>query len=226
MRTTLYAIAAMSLVASLAFAQQEPPRVTGADALVKEKGRFRETWVHPDADITKYDKLYVWRPAFQFRDVEGQGAGTTSSFLRGEGPFPVAEEEQKKFEEVFVTVFLEELQRSKQFELTNQVGPDTLIVRGGVLDIISNVPPRSRQGNAFLSAVGEGTFIFELIDSETGVMQARIGERRRIQPPGASPSAFSKPANAATVWADVEQWARGFASDFRRELDKARKKAE
>ena len=146
--------------------------------------------------------------------------------MRSEGPFPVAEESQKKFEEVFVEVFLKELQRSKEFELANAVGPDTLIVRGGVLDIISKVPPRSRQGNAYLSAVGEGTFIFELIDSESGVMQARIGERRRIQPPGTTPSAFGKPANYATVWADVEQWARGFASDFRRELDKAKEKAE
>jgi hypothetical protein len=216
-------VAAGTLAAGLAYAQQEPARVTGADALVKEEGRFKETWVHPDANIKQYSKLYVWRPAFQFRDVGEKGGGTTSSMLQSGGPYPVDEEEMKKFEEVVVNVFLEELQRSETFELVNEIGPDTLIVRGGVLDIISKVPPRTRAGNAYLSAVGEGTFIIELIDSETGLMQARIGERRRIQPPGTTQSAFSKPANAATIWADVEQWARGFASDLRRELEKAKK---
>jgi hypothetical protein len=222
-------VGSLSLVPAAAPAVQEKPpvaKVTGGDELVKEKGYFRETWVSPDADITKYSKLHLWNAVFQFRDVgEKKTPRTTSSILRSEGEFPIAPESREKFREVVVGAFVEELERSKRFEVVDTVGPGTLLLRGAIFDIVSNVPPRLTRGNVYLSAVGEGTFVIELIDAETGEMLARVGERRRIQPPGGV-DAFTKPANAATVWVDVGQWARGVASDFRRELEKAQEKAE
>jgi len=127
-------------------AQEHPPvaRVTGGDALVKEKGRFKETWVHPDARLTRYSTLYLWNEVFQFRDVrEKKSLGTTSSILLSTGSeeYPVTEESREKFKQVFVDTFVEELQRSKRFQVVDEVGPGTLIVRGGVLDIVSRVPP-------------------------------------------------------------------------------------
>jgi hypothetical protein len=219
----------MALMASLVHAQEEPSAapVTGGDELVKERGFFRETWVRPDADITRYDKLKLWEPVFQFRDVgEPGGPGTTRAQLLSSGPYPVSQESKDRFRQVVVDAFVEELQRSKRFELVDELGPGTLIVRGGILDIVSSVPPGARLRDAHLAAVGEGTFVFQLIDANSGIIQAAIGERRRIQPPGAHLDMFARPANAATVWADVEQWAHGFVADFRRELDKARNKAE
>jgi hypothetical protein len=94
-----------------------------------------------------------------------------------------------------------------------------------MLDIISTVSrDMLRRGQTHLASVGEGTFVIELIDAETGVMQARVAERRRIQPPGAS--SIPTAATRATVWTDIEQWARGIAQDFRKELEKAKKNAE
>ena len=67
---------------------------------------------------------------------------------------------------------------------------------------------------------------FELIDAETGVIQARVGERRNIQnPQRVMNTVNTAPANAATVWSEVEQWARGMAQALRKELEKAKKKA-
>ena len=232
MRRTVWLFAAMALLTgqdAIVAAHQQPPvaEVTGRDELTKQKGYFRETWVHPEADLTRYSKLYLWQALFQFRDVgEARSGGTTVSAFRSEGPYPVAAEDRARFKQVVVDAFVEELQRSRQFELVDAVGPDTLILRGGILDIISNVPPNVSRRDTYLSAVGEGTFVVQLIDSRSGVMQAVVGERRRIQPPGAGPDAFAKPANFATVWADIEQWARGLAADFRRELDAAKKKAD
>ena len=67
-----------------------------------------------------------------------------------------------------------------------------------------------------LSSVGEATFVFELIDAETGVIQARTGERTRIQAPETTYTVSRAPANSATVWSDVERWARDIARDLRK----------
>jgi hypothetical protein len=214
-------------VAALVAAQQPPPvpEVTGGgDDLVKKKGFFREIWVHPDADLTRYSKLYFWQAMFQFRDVAAHGgASTVAGTLRNVDPYPVSEEAKAKFKKVFLDAFVEELQRSKQFQVVNTLGPDTLILRAGIIDIISDVPPAARHFDVRLSAVGEGTFVVQMIDPTSGVIQATVGERRKIQP-GAG--AGNKPATESTVWTDVEQWARMLGMDFRRELDKAKKKAE
>jgi len=224
-RSAMGFVAAATLgLGALAAAQQPPPvpEVTGGDDLVKKKGYFREIWVHPDADITRYSKLYFWQAMFQFRDVAPSGGGSTvAAAIRNDDPFPVSAEAKEKFKKVFLDAFVEELQRSKQFEMVTVVGPDTLILRAGILDIISDVPPAARHVDVRLSAVGEGTFVVQLIDASSGVIQATVGERRKIQPPGANPG---RPATEATVWTDVEQWARSLGMDFRRELDKAKKK--
>jgi len=140
--------------------------------------------------------------------------------------FTISEEGRAKFETIVSEVVAKELSRSKQFDIVDEIGPQTLLVRGMILDIVSNVPPNvGRQANVHLSSMGEATFIFELIDAETGVIQARMGDRRYIQPPSRMNDLNTAPTNSATVWNDVEQWARDQARTLRKELDKTAKKA-
>ena len=229
MKNATYLLLAAVLVVGVAHGQEESavPEITGGDELVEEKGRFAGTWIHPDADITQYSKLYPWQSVFQFREGGEEKAGTTIEASRGsQGHFAVSDESKAKFEEIVSDTFVKVLDGSKIFEVVDEVGPDTLIVRVAMLDIVSDVPP-SRPGSqdAYLSAVGEATFVFELIDSETGVIQARVGERRRIQPKSRMQGVSSLPANSSTVWAEVQAWAYQLAQDFRRALEKAHKQA-
>ncbi len=229
MKTVAMFCLAIILVTGLPQAQEAPPaeEVTGADELVEKKGRFQGTWVRPDADITQYSKLYLWQAVFQFREGGETSAGTTIGTSRGvQGPYAVRDESKTKFEQVVGDSFVKALGQSKIFEIVDEVGPDTLIVRGAVLDIVSDVPPtRTGVNDVYLSSVGEATFVIELIDSETGVIQARVAERRRIQPPGRMNEVSSVPANSATVWSDVKLWANKVGQDVRRALEKAYKKA-
>lgn len=225
-------LVALTLLApAVALAQQDvvPKAVTGVDDLVQEKSsQWREVWIHPDAEISKYDKLYLWTSIFEFRDVDDSKVNrTTTAMMRGDqGNFTISEESREKFEKIVSDVVVKELERSKQFEIVDTIGPKTLAVRGAVLDIVSSVPQNiGRQGNVHLAYVGEATFFFELIDAETGVIQARVGDRRYIQPPAQMNSVSQAPTTAATVWNDVEMWARDQAMTLRRELDKAAKKA-
>jgi hypothetical protein len=214
-------------VAGILGAQEEPVKeVTGADDLVQEKGPWEGTWIHPDADISKYDKLYMWNSVFQFREGGATSTGTTMQMMRGDqsGPFAISEESKEKFKEVVSDAVVKELGRSKQFTVTDTVGPGTLLVRGAVLDITSNVPPNLSGGGIHLSSVGEATIVFELIDAETGGIQARVAERRFIQPQQRMNQVNTAPVNANTVWADVERWARDEARILKKELDNAKKK--
>ncbi len=216
-------------MAGFLHAQEEPvEKATGADELVKAKGRFQETWVRPEADMSRYAKLYLWQPEFQFREGGATSAGSTARMLRGDaGPYAVRAEDRERFGKLVSDTFVAELERSKMFEVVDKPGPGTLIVRAGFLDITSDVPPDPNSfANVYLAAVGEATIVFELIDAETGVIQARAAERRLIQPEQRMRGVNSVPANSASVWADVERWARQEAQTLRRALEKAKKKAE
>ena len=231
MKRTLVLIAVVILASGVALAQEEttPKEVTGAEDLVKQKSKqWGEVWIHPDADISKFSKLYLWNSIFQFRDVSDNKVNrTTTSMMRGDqGYFTINEESQEKFKKIVSEVVIKELGRSKQFEIVDVIGPGTLAVRGAVIDIVSNVPPNvGRQGNIHLAYMGEATFYFELIDAETGIILVRVGDRRYIQPPSGMNSVSAAPTNPATVWNNVDMWARDQAMTLRRALDKAAKKA-
>jgi hypothetical protein len=226
----MYLLFATALITGVVYSQEEPvEEVTGAEDLVKESGAFAGTWVHPDADFSQYSKLYMWESVFQFREGGETSYGTTAQMMRGDvsGPFEVTEDSKEKFREIVTDAIFGELGRSKLFEVTDEVGPDTLLVRAGVLDITSNVPPNLREFRIHLASVGQGTIFFELIDAETGIIQARVAERRYIQPQQRmNQQVNTAPANAATVWNDVERWARDEARTLRKELEKAKKKAQ
>jgi len=223
-------VAAIFIAGALCAQETAPVKeVIGEDELVQEKARgFKGVWIRPDADISKYSKFYLWNAIFQFRDVGEKNVNqTTIAMSRGdEGPFVISPDDQEKFKQVVSDAVVKELGRSKQFEVVDVIGPGTLLVRGAVIDIVSSVPPNvGRLTRVHLASVGEATFVFELIDAETGVIQARVGDRRTIQPPSRMNTVNVAPANSATVWSDVEQWARAQAQTLRKELDKAAKKA-
>ena len=60
----------------------------------------------------------------------------------------------------------------------------------------------------------QGTIVFDLIDGETGVIQMRIGERRKCRRAKDSPSS----AAATGPWPNVGHWVELAAADLSREL--------
>jgi hypothetical protein len=236
MKTVLAGIAALMLLGTAAWAQEPisdtagaagetEAAISGEDELVEGKSRFKETWVHPEADFTQYDKLYLWGGVFEFRDVGPAKRSRSRMTMSHEREFGIDEKDREKFKSTVGEAFEEEMGRSKSFQIVDDIAPDTLIIRGAVLDIISNVPPpMTGRSDVYLATVGEATLVIELIDAETGVIQARVSERRKIQPPGGGRiDQFSMPTNSVTVWADVKRWARSSASKLRKELEKAQK---
>jgi hypothetical protein len=200
---------------------QEPADISDRYAgLEKDKSGFRETWVAPGTDFTKYDKLYIWKAEFQFRDV-GPARRARSSFISSrKTEFGISDKDREEFQRLVREAFLDEIQKGKNFVLSEEIGPKTLIMRGAVLDIISHVPPETVGfSEIYLRSIGEATLVMELIDAGTGNVVALVAERRHLQ--RGSMEFGTMPTNNATIVADIRGWARRAAKVLRTELDKA-----
>ncbi|MEH6593462.1 MAG: DUF3313 family protein [Halioglobus sp.] len=218
------------LVIGSAYAQEHMgDEVAAAKAdgeLVEGKSKFRDTWVNPGVDFSSYNKILLGEAEFEFRDVGPakkyrSNMRTTSS----KNEYGILEEDQAKFKQVVDEAFVKELSKSKKFSIVEEAGPGTILLEGGVVDIVSHVPPEmTGRNDVYLSSVATVTLVLELIDSETGQVLAYVEERKKIEQPGGGRiDSFTMPANSVTIWADVGRWARSSASRLRSSMEKAQK---
>lgn len=214
-------LSVLLLTFGAASAQEEAKTVEDLN-LVEDKSSFQGTWVNPDADFTQFDKVFLWEGTFEYRDV-GPARKTRSTMLHSrKREFGISEADRVKFEEEVEKAFDDEISRGKRFTITDELGPGTMILRGGALDIISFVPPETvGRSEVYLANIGEATLILELIDARNGEVLAVVAERTRLQSGGGTIDSFSMPANRVTVFAEVRRWARRAATKLRKELDKA-----
>ena len=174
-----------ALVLFLAACASEPTIQTGPDAEVTFDGlvridnsAFTNAWVDPDVDLTRYTKIMPGGAEFEFRAVKKSNSTAMTRVLRG-SEFWISDENREKIREIVTLAFREELLRSESFEFANTRGADTLIIVGGLHDIVSRVPPDiAGRGEIFLSSVGEATLILEARDSLSNEVIYRAVDRR------------------------------------------------
>lgn len=216
-RKGLFFMVALGLC-GLATAQDNDPEVS-YDGLVRDDtGPYKLSWSDPDVDFAVYDKVIPGGATFQFRAVK-----KTSSMIarmRNQREFWISDKDKQRLEETVSNIFAEEIAKSEKFEVVAEAGPDTLIIRGAMADIVSQVPPNMMgAGEIYLSSVGEATLIIEAVDSLSGEVIYRGVERRAMQRPG-QPVMMS---NTVTDWAQVRQLAKLWATRLREGLDEIHK---
>lgn len=199
---------------AVSFAQDDSLETT-FDGLVRiEKSRFKLAWADPDIDFSAYDKYIPGGGTFQFRAVKK--TSSTVARARNQQEFHISESNKQKLADTVAEVFKEELAKSKTFTETEEPGPDTLIIRGVLHDIVSQVPPELMgRGQIYLSSVGEATLVIEALDSLSGEVIYRAVERRAAQRPGGQMII----ANTVTTWSEVRRLARNWATTLREGMD-------
>jgi hypothetical protein len=200
-------------------AQEESDANTSFDGLVEiKKGVFKRSWVDPDVDFTQYTKVLSGGAHFEFRAVK---KGSSTSIQRmNKREFYISDADQQKLIDTVSRIFEEELAKSKHFTIVEAPGPDVMVLRGGLLDIVSHVPPDMvGRGTIYLSSVGEATLVLELLDSLSGETIYRAVERRAA---GQSNNDMmgSSPVRS---WSEVKRWARRWGSRLRVGLDSIHK---
>lgn len=188
--------------------EQGPDVQLTFDGLVPIKNsRFSNAWIDPDVDLTQYSKIIPGKAEFEFRAAKKTPEISSIRPMGNTSEFWISEKNREKLIDTVTGVFNEELAKSKHFTITEERGPDALILVGGLMDIVSRVPPKlAGSGEIYLSSVGEATLILELRDSLSGETIYRAVDRRRIERPG---SAIE--ANTVTTWTEVRRWARRWA---------------
>ena len=184
------------------------------DGLVRvDNSRFRYAWADPEIDFSRYNKAMPGGARFEFRAVS-KTAGRTSLTRGNQREFWISDANRAKLIETVSGVFNEELSKAKGWEVAEEVGPDVLILRGALLDIVSFVPPESiGRGEIYLSSVGGATLVLEGIDSMSGEVVFRAVDRRSATT--SNPIAV----NTVTTWSEVRRWARRKATIAREGLE-------
>ncbi len=200
--------------AALIGCETAPPTIqTGPDAEVSFDGLHKVdhsqadlAWARADFDISGYKKIWPLGAGIEYRQVKDRGS-TYTARSQG-GPYFIDDKTRARFEGLVGEVFQEELQKVERYELADGPGPDVLMVRGGLLDVISYVPPDPvGRSNVYLSSVGAATLVLELRDSETGTILARSIDRRAAESPGGTLSYSSTVTNSSDVRRLVRRWA-------------------
>lgn len=204
-----------------------PPTIqTGSDAELSFDGLHKVdnsqadvAWARPDFDISGYTKIWLAGAGIEYRQVRDRGR---SAMARSQGgPYFIDDKTRVKFEELVGKVFREELQKIKGFELVEEAGPDVLMVRGGLLDVVSNVPPELTSGRSeiYLSSVGEATLVLELYDSESSAILARSLARSIDRRAAESSGGMMRNSNSVTNTAEVRRLIRRWATRLRQGLE-------
>ncbi len=187
------------------------------DGLVRvDNSRFRDAWADPEVDFSQYNKVISGGATFQFRAVS-KTAGRTSLSRGSRGEYWISDANRQKLVDTVSGIFKEELSKAQGWEVAEEVGPDVLLLRGALLDIVSFVPPEMIGGRSeiYLSSVGEATLVVEGIDSMSGEAVFRAVDRRTIRPAGNEMIR----ATTATTWSEVRRWARHHATILREGLE-------
>ncbi len=167
---------------------------------------FTAAWADADIDFRQYNKMMLAPAEFEFRAVSKTSA-TASNGTANETAFWISDTAKQQLIDTVTEVFIEELRNSQQWTIVEEPGPDTILIVGKLLDIVSRVPPdKVGADEVYLGSVGEATLVLEVKDSLSGETIYRGVEKSRIDSPGRETRATD-----VTTWTEVRRWARRWA---------------
>jgi hypothetical protein len=131
-------------------------------------------------------------------------------------------EELVELKELINETIVTELGCNSELELVHDSDPETLVLRAAVTDVVFDETSKIKTADGEPAPVlSQGTIVFDLIDGETGVIQARVGERRKCRSPK---SGDSVDVNLGS-WSSAADWAQVAVSDLCQELKRVREQA-
>lgn len=184
------------------------------DGLYPVKGGTADAaWARPGADISQYSKIRLQGVGVEYRP--GGDSGKTYNARRRADHYEITDTQKEELEELLLETFREELGKSEYFSLVTEPGPDVLLIRGGLYDVVSFVPPEPMgRTDIYLSSVGEATLVLEIRDSASEAIIARAVDRR-----AAEQSFGLQESNRVLNRADVRRLAKTWGRLLRERLD-------
>jgi hypothetical protein len=207
-----------SLVANAEPAAPKPESELTHDGLQRiESKRFALAWVRPDAHFGGYKKLIVLPAEISYKDPEKARKTYNAGMSRGDDTYLLSESRMERLRKALRETFNDEVVEKGGWELTDQPGPDVMIARGGLIDMVVRVPPMTGgRSRIFLDTFGEATLVIELYDSQTRQILARIADRDAAESPG------ERMGSDMSAPSEVRRMFRAWAKRFHEALDEVR----
>lgn len=167
------------LLVTAACAWQPPPSAPpplSYDGLTPIEGTLMtQVWVREGHTLSPYKKVMLVGADIRYRPLDPDDPAADG--------FPITEAQKREFEDLITEEFDRALERLR-LEVVTGPGPDVLLVRGTMLDVVSRVPPPGSGTSAHLDSVGQATFVVELIDSQSNTVLVRALDTRAAATPG------------------------------------------
>jgi hypothetical protein len=169
-------------------------------------GTADQAWARQDVDISQYSKIMLQGVGIEYRP--GGESGRLYRPNSRDSHFEVTDRQKKMLEDLLREGFLEELGKSEHFTVVSEPGPDVLFISGGLLDVVSFVPPDTAgRSDIYLSRVGEATLVLEIRESTTGAILARAVDRRAAEDLARGFRESNRVQNKSEVRRVVYHWA-------------------
>jgi hypothetical protein len=176
-------------------------------------GTADQAWARPGVDISKYSKIMLQAVGIEYRPG-GESGRLAYSRARADH-FEITDAQKERLKSVVQEAFVDELGRSEHFTIVDEPGPDVLLIRGALLDVVSYVPPEPMgRGEIFLSSVGEATLVLEIRDSISEAIIARAVDRR-----AAEDALGMRASNRVNNMSEVRQLTKTWARLLRERLE-------
>lgn len=219
---TIFALPLVFLLCFLVGCSQTsgPLIETGPDAEVTHDGlhrvrrsrNFQRAWVKPDFTLAGYTKILPVDAGIHYRRPP----------RRSRGEFALSEEQVERLRAGLADAVEAELTHDGRWEIVQESGPDTLVLRGAIIDLVVTVPPdRAGRDRTYVSSAGEATLVVELFDSESLEILARIADRRAVTRNDSTWWRSDSINNRAAARSVFRSWARRLreALEFARTLE-------
>ena len=158
-------------------------------------------WVRDGFDLTGYSKLMLQSAEIGYRPVADTGR---AGFRRGVTEFPLTEQQKDRLERIVDEEFSRALQGLQGYELVERRGPDVLLLRGRLIDVVSRIPPEQPgRVDYYLDSVGQATLVVEFVDSQSDAVLIRGIDTR-----SADNTLTTMPSGAVTNANEVRRVAR------------------
>ena len=172
-----------------------------------------KAWAMPGLDLSGYNKIMFEGAGIEFRP--GGESGRTSASRSKAGPYEVTEEQKARFRQVVGETLQDELGKSERFTLVNEAGPDVLLIRAALLDVVSYVPPETvGRSEVYLTQIGAVTLVLEIRDSITDAILVRAIDNSII-----GDDRVMTRSNRVTNATEVKRVIRRWSSTLRERLD-------
>ena len=220
MKNYIYFATAMLVICAnfsgCASSTQTTTTQTTFDGLVRVTDtEMDEAWVMPGYDPASYTKIM-----FRGTGIEYRPAKPGSRMRVGnQTQFKVSEKSRTRLEKVVTEEFKKQLIQIEGYEITDVVGPSTLLLTVGLKDVVSHVPEELiGRHEIYLSEVGTATLVLEFRDSESGAVMVRGADRRAAERYGRE---FQR-SSSVTNWPVIKRLAATWAKGLKRGIEDMR----